>query len=64
MKANNKTISAASLRAKVDRDLFLITQDVKIEDFKRNVKIISLGEKPFALNHKNKGREEVLIIGQ
>jgi hypothetical protein len=35
-----------------------------MKDFKRNVKIISLGEKPFALNHKNKGREEVLIIGQ
>lgn len=26
--------------------------------------VISLGKKPFALNRKNEGREEVLVIGK
>lgn len=35
-----------------------------MRDFKNEVYVISLGKKPFALNRKNEGREEVLIIGK
>lgn len=33
-----------------------------MKDFKRNVKIISLGEKPFALNHKIKGVKKCSLL--
>lgn len=35
-----------------------------MREFKRDVQVISLGKKPFALNRKNEGRKEVLIIGK
>lgn len=35
-----------------------------MSEYKREVQVISLGKKPFALNRKNEGREEMLIIGK